>query len=233
MAISLVGTIQTGVNNNGGNVTLTFDGTPAQDDVVYVICGQGASGTADPAPLTVGYSQIHQHTAATPWVGLHRKVLGASPDASAIVKGSGSAQSATAAISIVLRGIDTTTPEDATATASGPTTSIDPDNPAITTVTDNAWVIPIVAYDGTDADITHHNLVAAGYTVSAAFEAHGVDTARTNLGIVYKEVTPAGVEDPPAYIIDSSTWYTITLAVRPAGVGAPGLVVPVHYVGRV
>lgn len=224
MAITIVGTAQSGSASDGGDVTLTFDGTPAENDVVIAVGGCGSSTIAagqNAGTSSSGYTTIYSDYADDThdvWCGY--KVLGATPDSTFVGTG-GNGFEATAYASMVLRGVDTTTPMDATRTVNaGPATDGGPfDGPSITTVTNGAWVITF----GYDGDGVISSVTApSGYSNHAW--AHGVDTARTTCSISSKEVTTAGAEDPGAHTDTGSTSnrVEVTIAVRPSGGGGGG-----------
>lgn len=220
MAITIVGTPQSGTNSNGGDVTLTFDGTPAQNDVVVVIGGNGDNdGAGAIGPSTAGYTQqaLRYDANESFSYGVWTKVLGASPDATVVCQGSTDIAEATVYLSYVLRGVDTTTPMDATPTEFDDGTTTTPDPPSITTVTDLAWVIAIAAHGWQDAPTGY----PSGYinTVGAG----ALDSRRMGIGAATKEVTPAGAENPGTFTLSGSRdAYSMTVAMRPSGGGGGG-----------
>lgn len=210
MAITLVGTAQSAIAANGSNITLTFDGSPAQNDVVLLFGthGDGEDTVATPS----GYTEIWSATGAGLVAGAYYKVLGASPDAGVTWNGGGNLADAVAACSFVLRGADTTTPMDNTRTV-GTGTSAPPVTPAITTVTDGAWVFSAAYSDATDASVTG----PSGYSTPVG--GGGSDTNDASVWVAYLEIASAGSEDPGDYSFYgvTSRYYTPTIAVRPAG----------------
>ena len=216
MSISIVGTPQSGSAINGGNVTLTFDGTPAQNDVVIVIGGSGTFRTPNPTAPGTGYTQIALD-ASTIYFGAWYKRLGASPDASVVCNGTGNVNDATSYVSYVLRGVDTSTALDATATTAGETTSTNPDAPSITTVTNGAWVIACAGSRINDASIT----APSGY--SNQVSATNTDAFSLSVSAATKEVTTAGAENPASFTTwSSAAWFAISNAIRPATTTATG-----------
>jgi len=216
MAIALRGTLNDleGNANNGNDVTLTFDTItpPLVDDYVILFGGHGIGTTtlADPS----GYTLIAKHETTAPIFGMWYKKMTSTPDLTVVGSGGGNNADGVAYCCWVLSGIDTTTPEDATATTTGPTTSTNPDPASITTVTNNAWVIPCAG--GTVNDTTPGTI--SGY-------AEQLDRARnetnpfTATGSTFEKAS-FGAEDPGAWSsMASSTWYAITAAFRPAPVG--------------
>ena len=210
MAITIVGTPQVGNAIDGGDVTLTFDVTPAQNDVVVVFGGSGSFRSPNPAAPGSGYTQIALNTTSV-FFGAWYKRMDVSPDSSVLCHGSANVNDATAYGCYVLRGVDTTTFADAAATTAGVTTSTNPDCPSITTVTNNAWVLALAGSRVTDGAITAPSGYSNHYTTVAS------DGASITVAGVTLEKTTAGAENPPAWSNwASGNWYAITVAVRPA-----------------
>lgn len=219
MANTLVGTPQGGIATNGGDVTLTFDVAPAENDVVVVLGGYSCTGSAptnSPGPKTAGYTTMHQFSNTNLGLSASYKVMGATPDTSVTCAGfaGGNSQRAAAAYSsYVLRGVDTANVEDAIATTVGPISDgTEPDNPSITTVTDSAWVI-IAA-----CTARHTSKVLAaptGYINDILLE--GDDTERYHFGSATREIATPGAEDPGAWswqdLALGQEWYAITVAI--------------------
>ena len=215
MTITIVGTPQVGNAANGADVTLTFDVTPSQDDVVVVYGGAGFFNSPNPTAPGSGYTEIALYSNATSlWFGAWWKRMGASPDSSVLCRGNGHGSSGTAYGCYVLRGVDTTTFADAAATTAGPTTSTNPDCPSITTVTNNAWVIAVAGSAVNDATPG----TVSGY--SNQYNTAGVDSLPTTVAGATFEKATAGAENPAAWSSwASGKWYAITIAVRPAATG--------------
>jgi hypothetical protein len=212
--ITIVGTAQAGSNNNGGDVTLTFDGSPAEDDVVILFGGNGTTGAANPlGPSTGGYAEETSTVDLTNALslGVWWKVMGATPDTTVVGQGSGSGTDATVYLCYVLRGVDTTTPMDAAAVTGSMTNTATPDPPSITTLTDKAWVIGAQARSGAATFSSH----SSGYTngVNAA----GTDTNRFAASMASTQVDTAGAEDPGVITYSAAgDSYAVSIAVRPA-----------------
>lgn len=205
MAITLVASSNLAqFAQNGANATITWP-TLAQDDVAFV----GVARRGTPALTTTGYTEIASATSGSLTFKVFRKVQGASPDANVVATGDGDANHAMEAVGLVLRGVDTTTPEDATPTT-GTGTSTDPDGPSITTATDGAWVLSFAASEVHDLAVT----LPSGYSNQASGSA--TDTNPASAGVATKEVATAGAENPGAWTNWlSGTWAGITVAVRP------------------
>lgn len=208
MAISLIGTPQEGNANNGNNVTLTFDTSPQEGDVVILL-----SGSANGEFNTVsGYTSVAtaETGSAHGTLEIFYKVMGSSPDSGVTITGSGSNFVDTTGITFVLRGVDTAHPFDTTETyANG--SGVVPDPASITTITNNAWVFATCVISGVHTTWG----TISGY--SNQYDVDGNDTFDHTIGIATKEVTTAGAEDPGTWSgLSASDWDTITLAIRPA-----------------
>jgi len=208
MAISLItGGALTGAINNGGSVTLTFPAGVLQNDVVYVC--SGIDGT--PTIATSGYTPINNVTSGTQQTWVWRKIMGVTPDTSVTINGTGQPQDAHTVVALILRGVETSQPEDAASTtASGSSTN--PDNPAITTVFNRAWVLTFASSRVLDSAIT----APSGYINQT--DITQTDTNPSTTAVATKEVNPAGTENPASWTDwASGTWGAITVAVRPGG----------------
>jgi hypothetical protein len=205
-SISLVGTVQTGSTVGGGDVTLTFDGSPAENDYVLVIGGHGDTVTTLDDPGS-GYTQIYVNTGVAPIWGVWYKKLGATPDSSVVCSGGGNANDVAAYISYVLRGVHGQIFQDV-ARVLGSGAGSTPDPASITPQTVGSWVFAIASQAAYDPSITY----PSGYTNTAQATNNGV--ADTNVGSCTKEWS-SGAEDPGAYgSFSGGPWETVTLAVK-------------------
>ena len=218
MAITLVGSADDGVGN-GGNIAITLPGGTAENDVVYA--GYIIGSTADRAMSisTAGYTElteIYSDDTFDANVAAYRKVQGSTPDSTFTCVGSGQAADTTYAATYVLRGVDTTTPEDATTTTATGINTLVPDPAAITTVTANAWVLLFAGaskFDtsGTSAPSGYTNLISSGW---------GTDTNNCSLYAATREIASPGAQNPAAFAgmgADAQgAWGAVTIAARPA-----------------
>jgi len=219
MAITVVGTPQTGNAVNGGNVTLTFSTTPAENDVIVVFGGAPSFVSPNPAAPGSGYTQIALYATSSLFFGAWYKRMGASPDSNVLCYGSADTLEATAYGCYVLRGVDTTTFNDATATTAGLTNSTNPDAPSITTVTNNALIIAVAGSKVLDTTPG----TVSGYSNQINIAGND-NTDITVAGATFEKIT-AGAENPAAWSSwVSGNWYAITIAVRPAGTGWTNIV---------
>lgn len=229
MAIALRGALNhiTATSNNGNDVTLTLDTItpPLVDDIIVVFGGHGIGTTTLSAPsgnTSGSYIQIGIHTGTAPIFGMWFQKMGATPDTSILCSGGGNTADAGDYGCYVLSGVDTTTAQDAAATTAGPTTSTNPNPASITTVTNDAWVIPCAGndvFDGTPGTIS-------GYINDLAASRN--ETNDLGIAAATLEKSTFGAEDPGAWSTWSSgTWYAITAAFRPAVAADITIPVPV------
>jgi hypothetical protein len=220
VAITLVsGGALAGSALNGGDVTLTFPGGVAQNDVVIVFGGhaRAAGVTGNVAALTTtGYTELADFSTANGGVAFKAwyKVMGATPDANVVSDGTGDASDGEAFACYILRGVDTGTVLDATPTVTSGS-STNPDAPAIVTQTNGAWVIPMAGSNAADASVT----APSGYSNGVSDD--GDDTRNFTVGGATLEKAVAGSENPPSWTNwGNSFWRAASVAIRPAGAAA-------------
>lgn len=215
MAISLVsGGNLAQFAQNGADATIIWP-TLQEGDVTYVLVARRST----PALTTTGYTEIASINSSSITAKLFRKVQGASPDANVVATGSGNTSHGMEVIGFALRGVDTTTPEDATPTTNN-NNGTDPNGPSITTVTPNAWVISFAASEVHDLSVT----TPSGYSNSVNGSAS--DTNSASAAGATKEVATPGAEDPGAWTNWlTGFWCGITAAVRPQLDGQQALLV--------
>lgn len=214
MAISIVDTAISGTSIDGTDVTLdltTITGL-AQNDVVFVCCGVPRVGVGA-GTSSSGWTSVSGPTENTNIRGqVFRKVMGATPDTSFVATGTANAIDGNIALAIALRGVDTTTPEDAASTSVAGTVSTNPDAVTITTATNGAWVLDFAISGVNDTAIT----APSGYSNKLS---NTIVDGRPISGAVATILkATAGAEDPPSYTTWlSGRWAAFTVAVRPAG----------------
>lgn len=214
MAISLVAATTPQQKTDGTNITLTLPSLAA-DDYVFVF-----PAVAGDTPLTMntsGYTEIFTipgPNSSNSLAGYYKK-MGGSPDTTAVVNGSGVDGVGAAAIAFCLRGVHLTTPLDASATEAT-NTSGSPNCPSITTVTNNAWVLPIACKDVSDTIITFPASPIT-YVNTTTLNSNASLSDVTVAGCT-GEVTTAGAHDPGGYAgwTGGFEWLAASVAVRPA-----------------
>lgn len=220
MAISFVGsTSAIAIDSGNATIDLTAITGLAEGDVVY-IGGGHPSRTIAAGVSSAGWTNIIDHGVATGGlarIAVDRKIMGSVPDTSAICRGTGvGTTSGCAYVAIALRGVDQTTPEDATRTvAEALDANSQPSGPSITTVTGNAWILSFALITGSVHDLT----VTAPAGFSNKVNNSADDATDAVVGGATKLVPSAG----PALVgawsgfttTANSDWAAVTVAVRP------------------
>jgi hypothetical protein len=214
MAITYVGGVTAKVADGGNpSADLTSISGLAQDDVVLGCVGvprntQGGTSSS-------GYTQLAQIDQSTVCRNtVFRKVMGATPDTAFVGVGSANAADAVIVHVRAYRGVDTSTPEDATSTTVG-ANSTNPDPASITTVTNGARVVVFAVSNVLDAATT----IPSGYGNAGAD--NQADTRPMTIGGADIDKATAGAEDPPSWTNwNTANWACITVALRPAGAAA-------------
>ena len=205
MPISLVGTVGDSAAS-GADVTLTLP-TLLPGDVVYIAGGHSLT-TAEAGVSTSGYTELVDFLNGTVYrFTVSRKVMGATPDTTAVGIGSGDAADAVSYVAICLRGVNET-PEDATTTtATGSSTN--PDGPSIVTVTRGVWVLAFAGSSVNDASI----VAPSGYGNQVNTNVN--DTRDSTVAGATKLVAAPATEDPATWTTwATGAWCCATVAVR-------------------
>ena len=214
--IQVVG-FATAVTDNGADGTLTITlPTCLENDLVIVAVTSPKSTDWDMTMNTSGYTEVADlfadDTVDTNFGVFYKKMSG-TPDTTAVCNLDGVTNNGHSAVAVVFRGVDTTTPMDATATtATGVNTGI-ADPPSIDWST--AGTITVVAVGcGTTGEVGY--ILPPGYTGVAARDAND-GQANTIIGW---NASPADPEDPGlvrlANANDSVTYRyaAVTMALR-------------------
>jgi hypothetical protein len=224
MTISL----RTDINKAGAlvpqttGVTLTAISDGAADDFIFILGGHSdnngtwnaVSGFTEDVDIQVSVGDDRS-------IGLQYKKHSGSEGSSYALTGTDTAtNNSVSGIICAFDGVDLTTPLDAATTNVNRSNAVSPTPPAITTVTDGAWVVTALVYsDGTITAFTP----PSGYTlIDEQITGTGVNDG-SNIALAYKEVATAGLESPGAWGTtgtDGSEDSTlITFALRPAVAG--------------
>jgi hypothetical protein len=186
-----------------------------EGDLVALFC---CSYRPTEQPSVSGYSSIFQHyPSSVNLTNLSIKWMGSAPDTSLTVTNS---TARGAVVAIGLRGVDPTTPLDATPTSSGYANApAKADSPAITTVTDGVLVLSVARCNGSGTVVsTIENWSApAGYD-NVNFAAGSDATYGTAVKAAAKLLDVAGMENPGQWADMTSLGYVsaFTVAFRPA-----------------
>lgn len=216
MAITFVG----GESTTAAATTITVNlpaGT-AENDVSYAACDVNLSSDTNIAEDSATWGELadlYSNDSGDTNLGVFRKVQGATPDSTVTMSGGASANRV--GLTYVLRGVDTTTPEDAaTTTATGVDTG-QANPPSITTATAGAWVLPFAA----SADTTTPTNALTNYS---NLEGIGFGSSSAAVVVCSREIASPSAEDPPIYTDFQTTatrsWSAATVAAKPAAGGS-------------
>lgn len=197
---------------------------PSAGDIVIAAVSFVESPDKDITCTTSGYTEVTElyvNGTRDTNMAVFYKVL-SSAETVVAFGGTGDTQSNISTIIYVWRGIDQSTPLDATSTTATKTNSGIPDCPSITTVTNNAVVVGFGAAGGggTQPDIFNLTTPSGVSNFIEAYDSSG-DRENTLAAFSYLQET-AGSYDPPIFGITNGsddTDYTsgsVTMALRPA-----------------
>jgi hypothetical protein len=214
MAWTKVGETTFTVASGTGSENKALPGSPVENDIVILALACD-SNLIDDGPSTPDYVVIEQASHTLPGNYLGFKILGATPDSSVdILQALSSMQGG---IIQVWRGVDTTTPIDATRTVvTGFSGS--PNPPAYEPVTDGALVFAVGFLD--DDDDAANVTAPSGYTNLLAGDTGQADNfVGATVMIASKELATAAPENPAAFGTSSDAWRAVTFALRPGAGG--------------
>jgi len=209
-------------NTNGSDASRTISGLGLQQNDLVIVAytiGDDDNVNHNMAMVTAGYTEVADLFADDVEdcnFGVFWKLMGASPDSSAIVDGMGGTDAAIAAVAMVFRGVDTTTPMDVTPTTASGVNTNRPNPPSIDFSAASAWVVACGGYAFTSGTPT----VTAPTNYSDIVERDAVDSTGAGVAMAYR-TDPADPEDPGVFtpsIADSvdHAWGACTIALRPA-----------------
>ena len=210
MTIEYVGG-KSGSATNGGDVSLDLTAltggidTAARTGDLVLAWGNVSNGGGQ--INTAGYTPIDSDG----FVPIERKFMGATPDTSVVGEGGGGSSNSSAYGVMVFRGVDQTTPLDATPTLAT-ANSTNPNPPSITPATDGAAVVALAGSGVFDTSISaptnYTNLVTAA----------GNDSLDSTIGGAWRANRSAGVAENPGPFgsWSSGPWRATTIALRPA-----------------
>ena len=229
MAISFVGSAE-GSSSPNTDTTITLSGiSMLQDDLVIVAqaIGDNDNTALNLTMVSTGWTELFtdiDKTGVTQdvYLGVWYKFMSATPDSSAVVDGLGGTDAASAAVAMVFRGVDLTTPFDVTTTTATGTATMHPNPPSVNHLNPAGLWTVIVGASG-------HLLAGAGtytfptgYTTNAIDRGHD-DTSDVTVGMGYRS---SGISDPedPGTMTHSGTdsanysWIAATMALRPLSI---------------
>jgi uncharacterized protein YsxB (DUF464 family) len=215
MAISHVGTSTGSSGTSGTALGVNMPAGVQEGDVAYAL--MGGSNTSDititdDSGTWTKLGELYANDTLDANFALFRKVQGATPDTAMNATASGTLTSRVGLIK-VLRGVDNTTPEDATTTTATGIDTPDPNPPSINTVTDGAWVI---AFGGSTGGGTVTQPTGYSNAVSVVAGDNESTAAAAD-----KPIPTAAAEDPDIFNLSvgntADCWVAFTVAARPAG----------------
>jgi hypothetical protein len=219
MAITFVGS-NTGTGSGTTTITIPMPTGVATGDVVYVAAMSSQTVDVDCTESSGTWTEIadlYSNDTDDTNLCVFRKVMGGTPDTDVTLTVR-TTTGASVGLSYALRGVDTTTPEDATATTATSPDASKPNPPSITTVTANAWVIAIGGSSEADA-VTNPPTDYSNLAVNT----DGGGLLR-NVMMASREIASPGPEDPGVFddIVGtaSDSWCAVSVAVRPAASGS-------------
>lgn len=211
--ITQVGNILATSSLNGVDVTLTFSTAPQTGDVVYVWGGHTSTRATPIGPSTSGYNVVDSvQTQSTNTFGVWRKVMGNTPDTNVVCQGTGNTADSTGYGCIVLRQVNTSTPEDATIVwANGSSTNPNPGS--ITPATTGATVIICAGSVNNDSAWTS----PANYGATVASGSNDTNPYSIGGAVRTSGLTGGTPEDPASWTgVVTGVWIAATIAIRPA-----------------
>lgn len=211
---------------NFSNLRDASNNTPtlAEGDLVLVAVENASTVDRTQAQLTPsGYTALHtdyyRNDSNDSNFLVSRKFMGSTPDTSVAIPASNATTAGVAYAIYVFRGVDATTPMDATPVVTGATNTGVANAPAITPVTAGAW---IVVFGGAAVAAGAVFTNPAGMSTTTNHFRSATITTTTNDanigGAIYTGWT-SGSYDPAAFGGSTSTntgsWSAVTLALRP------------------
>ena len=214
MAITAGTTVETFSGTAGTSHTINLP-TYSADDVVCIDISANPDGTGTRGTLTIptGWTSVAtptEHGAASTgelacilkvMTGSEGSTLGLTYDNAVMVQ----------SVATPYTGVDTSTPQDATAPAMGTGTSGNAVSPSITTVTDGALVRHAVNVDGTGTV----SAVPSGDTQRGTLASNNPPSNGQNTGSGDNIQTTAGASGTATWTNGSEEWVAATYAIRP------------------
>jgi hypothetical protein len=225
--LSYVGGNSAAGSNAAFSVSLTAltggSGSTAQaGDIVIVVSGWSGTVDGNPGIATAGYTEVsdlYANDTRDANLSVSYKIMGATPDTTVSVNGSGGTAGANGSVAVVhvWRGVDTVTPMDVSATTATGTNAATIDNASITPVTAGAIVLAAglstAAASAGDTSFT----APTGYSNAVMKNGNGTSLS-VQAGIASKSWS-SGAENPAAWsnitTSTSDSWAAVTLALRP------------------
>ncbi len=185
---------------------------PAEGDIVVIAVMSAATSNQSLSIYSpTGYIELADlyadGSAYDTNLGVYGKVQTSTPDTSIYIPAN-----VTIAVAAVFRGINTSTPTDATTKTATGGGSATPNPPSITTVTPRACVVAIGAAGGDEPSLS----VPSGYTICGNI----TNSSTGAVCLAYKLIATPGAEDPGSFTNTANfspfSWAAATVALKPA-----------------
>lgn len=204
-----IGSNGVGANNGGsGSVDLTAltsgtSSTASENDIVVITVHYESATSGIPTMTTSGYTQIASgfaNDSLDSQVAVFYKIMGGTPDTTAVYAASGDAAGATSATLMVFSGVDLTTPIDVTATTTITTNTVIPAFSSITASSSTTGSILIGAAGGghTRDDTAFYTDADNQYVSFSSVSANDSGDSVTGMGFQRISV-PSLSLTPPAF----------------------------------
>lgn len=204
----------TGSSSDGTDLTVTLPGTTAANDIVIAMSQSHSGDTTDSGTVsTSGYTNVVDLNYGTNRrTRAYWKAMGGSPDASVTFNGTDNSIRGLAGVVLVFRGVNTSTPIDATTTTATGVGGA-PDCPSITPTNNNCAIVACAGSDGLDATFSAPtNYSTPVFTsVDVSIDAQMAASYRILVG-------GAGSPENPSSFTGwgAANWGAGTIALRPA-----------------
>lgn len=224
--ISFVGSAENSAIN-GSDVTLTLPAMSQNDLVIVAYCiGDNDNVDFTMSMVTSGYTAVPGGTdlfsndTQDLSLGVFYKFMPATPDTTAVVNGQGGTDAAVAAVALVFRGVDTTTPFDVNAAVATALNTFHPNPPSLDHGNPSGVWTAIAGASGHTVGGAGTYTFPTGYTTNAINRGSD-DTSDCTVGMGYRDT---GVSDPenPGVMTHSGTdstsfaWAAVTMALLSA-----------------
>ena len=204
-----IGSNGVGATNGGsGSVDLTAltsgtSSTASENDIVVITVHYESATSGIPTMTTSGYTQIASgfaNDSLDSQVAVFYKIMGGTPDTTAVYAASGDAGGATSATLMVFSGVDLTTPIDVTATTTITTNTVIPSFSSITASSSTTGSILIGAAGGghTQGDTAFYTDADNQYVSFSSVSAN--DTGDSVTGMGFQRISAPSLSlTPPAF----------------------------------
>jgi hypothetical protein len=195
-------------NGGSGSVDLTAltggtSSTASENDIVVITVHYESASSGIPTMTTSGYTQIASgfaNDSVDSQVAVFYKIMGATPDTTAVYAASGDTGGATSATLMVFSGVDLTTPIDVTATTTITTSTVIPAFSSITASSSTTGSILIgAAGGGHTQDVTaFYSDADSQYVSFSSVSANDSGDSVTGMGFQFVSAPSLSVT-PPAF----------------------------------